>query len=141
MDDSGWAIAIIVAVLLGALFYFLPSIIAFNRDHSYKWVILAINTVAGASGIGWLIAMVWAVYPQERSLADPVIGNPTGTGERNVGHTMAEVRAASGTSSGAKESSADSPIDAIAKLASLAKEGVITDEEFARKRTDLLSRV
>ena len=36
----------------------------------------------------WLAAIIWAVYPAEKSLIDPVVGNPTGTGYRNAGDTI-----------------------------------------------------
>jgi hypothetical protein len=45
--------------------YFLPAIIAARRSHPYKGAILFINILFGFSGLGWLVAFVWAfIQPQ-----------------------------------------------------------------------------
>ena len=77
--------------ILCVLVALLPAIIAFWRNHSYRWVILALSIFCW-TGIVWVIALAWAIWPSNKSLADPVIGNPTGTGLRNVGDTGREVR-------------------------------------------------
>ncbi len=143
MDTSQWVGLAIVGVLLLVLVYFLPTYIAFNRKHEFKWIIFAINLVMGASGLGWLIAFVWAVWPQNKSIADPLLGNPTGTGNRNSGHTMGEVRASAARSQGRPAPGADSAsaLHALDKLADLAAKGVISHEEFAQKKSELLSQV
>lgn len=78
------------AIVLAFIIAFVPAIIAFKRDHAYKWIILALCFFS-ATGILWLVAMIWAVWPADKSLADPVLGNVTGKGNRNVGHTLGEV--------------------------------------------------
>lgn len=83
------AIVVIAAIFLG--FFFAPSIIAYRRQHAYRYVILGINLFTGLSGIGWLIAIVWALWPAEKSLTDPVLGNVTGLGYRNTGDTQGAV--------------------------------------------------
>jgi hypothetical protein len=138
MDNSMWIVLIAIGVLLLAWIYFLPTYIAFKRQHAFKWIILAINVVLGASGLGWLIALIWAIYPQEKSLADPVLGNPTGTGTRNVGHTLADLGAAQ---SQGQPGDATAALDALERLDALAKKGVITEEEFKKKKADLLRHV
>ena len=87
MDELG---ALIFIVIVGVL-YFIPTIIAFSRSHAYKFVILGLN-VAGFTGILWLISFVWAVWPSNKSLIDPVAGNVTGTGRRNVGDTLGSIQ-------------------------------------------------
>lgn len=48
-------------ILIGGLIFFLPTIIAINRNHPHKWVIAAVNILGGLfAGIGWLIALVWS---------------------------------------------------------------------------------
>ena len=68
--------------------YFIPTFIAFQRRHAYKWVILGINTFAIAAGVPWLAAFIWAVWPSNKSLIDPIAGNVTGKGTRNSGDTI-----------------------------------------------------
>ena len=78
----------LVIVVLGLGFlYFIPTTIAIHRRHSYKWVILGINII-GFWIIPWVISFIWAVWPKEKSLLDPLAGNVTGRGRRNVGDTI-----------------------------------------------------
>lgn len=83
-------LAFVLIVLLIAA-YVTPSIVALYRDHGYKWVIVGLNIIGGITVVGWIVAMIWAVWPNDRSLADPVLGNPTGKGSRNVGDTVGAV--------------------------------------------------
>jgi hypothetical protein len=129
-------VLILVLVVLGLALFLLPSIIAFRRDHAYRWIILAINLVLGCSGLGWIAAFVWAVFPSERSLADPIVGNVTGTGQRTAGTTFGEFdrdRAAAAPPRGSAESLA-----MLERLAALFERGLISREEFERKKADLL---
>jgi len=90
---SGDAISTITGLLLILIciaLYFLPFIIAAIRGHSYMWVIFGLNAV-GFTGITWLGSFVWAVWPSEKSLIDPLAGNVTGTGRRNSGDTLGSV--------------------------------------------------
>ena len=80
----------VVIVLLAIAISFIPAVVAFKRNHAYKWIILVLCFFS-PTVIIWLLAFVWAIWPADKSLADPVIGNVTGTGERNVGHTLGEV--------------------------------------------------
>jgi len=139
MDSTAAGIvAIVIAALLLAWLFLLPTYIAFKRQHAFKWIIFAINVVLGASGLGWLVALVWAIYPQGKSIADPVLGNPTGLGSRNVGHTLADVRAAQ---SPGQPGGATTALDVLERLDALAKKGVISDLEFEGKKAELLRHV
>ena len=53
--------AIILVLLLGALFYFIPTLIAFSRKASNAWVIFIINFFFGWSVLGWFVALIWAI--------------------------------------------------------------------------------
>lgn len=52
-----------LVIIFGLIFvaYCLPSIVAFARRHRNRRVILAINLAFGATLIGWIIALVWAL--------------------------------------------------------------------------------
>ncbi len=78
------------ALALFLLVLFVPFIIAIIRGHQYKWIIFVL-CIFGFFGIPWIVALVWAIWPTEKSLADPVLGNPTGVGARNVGDTLGSV--------------------------------------------------
>lgn len=143
MSDATFGALIIIGIILAACLYCLPTLIAFNRGHAYRWPIFGLNLFLGASGLGWLIALVWAMYPQNRSLADPILGNPTGTGTRNVGDTLGEMRASMSPSeaAGPRSERSVAAMDALSKLATLAEKGRITDEEFNTKKAELLSQI
>ena len=88
-NSGGETVAIVFAVLVGLLIFFLPTIIAARRKHAYLWIIVALNVIGGLfAGLGWVAALIWAVWPAERSVIDPIVGNPTGTGSRNAGDTV-----------------------------------------------------
>ena len=48
---------------------FVPSIIAFARNHAQKWIVLALNIVLGWTGVGWVGALVWAIIGKSASTA------------------------------------------------------------------------
>ena len=120
------AIGIILLVFLLLALYFVPTIIAFRRDHAYKNIILVINLVFGLSGIGWAGSLIWAIFPAEKSLIDPVVGNVTGTGLRNSGDTLGEASYAK-TRGFENESQKTKQIK---EAADLLKSGAINEEEF-----------
>src|SRR5713101_3391550 len=82
---------VVLALVVGLAAYFLPTLIAFYREHDYRFVIFAINIIAAWTVFAWVGVLVWAVWPAEKSLADPVLGNVTGKGYRNVGDTLGAV--------------------------------------------------
>jgi hypothetical protein len=55
----------LIAVVLVALLYLLPSIVAFARHHHYRWPIAVVNVLAGWTLIGLLACFVWAVWPRD----------------------------------------------------------------------------
>lgn len=89
MGDMSPGFPFLVAFML--VFYLLPTIIAYRRKHAYWHVIFALNVIGGVTGVGWIVAIIWAVWPADKSLADPVLGNVTGMGSRNVGDTLGAV--------------------------------------------------
>ncbi|MGA2029248.1 MAG: superinfection immunity protein, partial [Verrucomicrobiota bacterium] len=58
--------------LLALVVYFLPTIIALWRKHHYKWVIFAINLFVGVTGVGYLVALIWAAWPRQTAVFDVI---------------------------------------------------------------------
>ncbi|WP_170116495.1 superinfection immunity protein [Devosia submarina] len=131
--------------------YFLPAIIAFRRSHTYKWVIFALTLAGGWTGLCWVAALVWAVFPSDKSWADPLAGNPTGLGRRNAGDTWGAVQV--GISRGAaserrepqlfpdhesRVKGSDNVVDALERLQELRARGVLTEEEFVAQKSRIL---
>jgi hypothetical protein len=44
--------------------FFIPSVIAYWRNHRSKGGIIALNILLGWTGLGWIIAFIWSLaYP------------------------------------------------------------------------------
>ena len=78
-----------ILILLFLAIYLLPTFIAFLRNHHYKWIIMICNLFGGWTGVLWIMIFVWSIWPKDKTLIDPIINNPTGTGRRTTGHTFA----------------------------------------------------
>lgn len=53
-------------ILLLAVLYFLPSVIALKRRHANSKAIFALNLLGGWTVVGWIAAMVWAFTANTR---------------------------------------------------------------------------
>jgi ABC-type transport system involved in cytochrome c biogenesis permease component len=51
-----------------ALLYIAPFLLALNRRHSRRWWILALTLGLGWTGIGYLVALAWALTEDRRVL-------------------------------------------------------------------------
>lgn len=58
--EIGIGILIVLAIILSLIIYFLPSIIAKVRNHSHNLAIFFLNLFTGGTGVGWIVAFVWA---------------------------------------------------------------------------------
>lgn len=64
----------IVALFITGLsigIYFVPTIVALNREHHNKIAIVVLNVFAGWTLIGWVGALVWALTNPPRRDAVP----------------------------------------------------------------------
>jgi hypothetical protein len=132
----GAPLFLILAITVFSIFWF-PADIAKRRGHAYTSII-QILTIAGLFSVGilWLAAAIWAIYPSEKSLIDPIAGNPTGLGRRNAGDTIGA--AIKGSTRGMKfEKDTDKEIDSLIDMRA---KGLISDEEFMRKKQEILKR-
>ena len=58
-------VGIAIALFVGALIFFVPTFIAFIRGLKNKWIVFLINLFGSSIlGIGWIIALVWAIIPE-----------------------------------------------------------------------------
>ena len=64
MEQLLLGIILLIAGIVLLVIGLLPSLIAFNRKHQYRWPILIINVFLGWTLIGYVVALVWAVMPQ-----------------------------------------------------------------------------
>jgi hypothetical protein len=129
------SLILIALVVLYSIFWF-PSAIAKRRGHAYVSLIQVLNIAGLFTVVTWFIALAWAIFPSEKSLIDPVVGNPTGLGRRNAGDTIGAAK--QGSNRGQKfEKNTDKELDALIDMRT---KGLISDEEFARKKREILQR-
>ncbi|MBR4624292.1 MAG: superinfection immunity protein [Alphaproteobacteria bacterium] len=55
----------LILFLILAFVYFLPTIVAYSRNHTNALAILILNLFLGYTLIGWVVALIWAVYKKE----------------------------------------------------------------------------
>lgn len=66
LDNLFTPIHLLIVLPLFALF-FIPTLIAGSRRaQHYYWILLA-NVVAGGTGVGWIVVLIWALYDRPRS--------------------------------------------------------------------------
>lgn len=51
---------IIAGLIILAVIYMIPTIVAFWRGHPNRWVILLLNIFLGGTGIVWFGCLIWA---------------------------------------------------------------------------------
>jgi hypothetical protein len=51
----------LVIIIAGLAFYFIPTIIAFSKNHKNKIAIFILNLLAGWTFLGWVGALVWSL--------------------------------------------------------------------------------
>jgi hypothetical protein len=157
MQDGTTVFYVSFFVALFAL-YFLPTVIAMMRGHAYKWVIFALNLAGGWTGLLWIAALVWAVFPHNRTVIDPVVGSATGVGFRNSGDTLGEAdfglrrgfseeqardraRLKLVADSGRERGSAigTDAVDALERLHKLKESGILTADEFEQQKQKIIN--
>ena len=57
-------------LLILALFfiYFVPSIIAYSNEHRNVLAIFVLNLFLGYTLVGWVLALIWAVYKEPEKI-------------------------------------------------------------------------
>ena len=94
-------VAIILVAVIGIPIYMLPSFIAYKRNHKNAIAVILINFFLGATVIGWVGALIWAVLDKQSDDDEETSENMVLNGA-----------------------------DAIIKYKNLLDQGVITKEEF-----------
>ncbi len=61
MQMQNFTILELLLVVLIFVFYFLPTLIAFLRQHKNKLAIFLLNLFLGWTVLGWVVSLVWSV--------------------------------------------------------------------------------
>lgn len=125
-----WVALIIGAIIVG----FLPTFIAFRRHHQHRWLILVVNLLFGASGVGWIIALIWSL--NSLPFTDDFHGR-LGTLRVETAEPLLLPRSGRTPAPTPAEDAADQ----LQRLKQLHSQGALTDDEYARARRPLLDRL
>jgi len=62
----------IIILIVAFILYFLPSLVAIYYKRGYFIGVFLLNLFCGwIAGIGWAIALIWAIYPPRKNEASP----------------------------------------------------------------------
>jgi len=61
MQMQNLTILELLLVVLIVAFYFLPTLIAFLRQHKNKLAVFLLNLLLGWTVLGWVVSLVWSV--------------------------------------------------------------------------------
>ncbi|RUZ79406.1 superinfection immunity protein [Mesorhizobium sp. M7A.F.Ca.US.006.01.1.1] len=137
MSDSDSNFLIIL--LIAAVIFLIPTIIAFLRRHPNRWVIFLLNTFLGATGIIWFGCLIWACK------AIHIAASPRGTNGGESGLNLAandvmRVRLEHGipTPLPSPQMSSEEKLSRLERLKKLLDDGAIDAEQFQRMRDTIV---
>jgi hypothetical protein len=141
-DNSGVFIGLFVFGLFLFIIYFLPTMVAFNRTHPNRWVILALNVFLGGTGIVWIICLIWAMKAIHISEDRAGFGNSDG-GESGLNifvNDEKRIRVVNQMEVGRQVTAAKKADVAtqIARLKGLLDSGALTRSEFDNLKRKLI---
>ena len=58
--DTAMGFALALCFFLAFLFYIVPALVAWDRQHPHVRSIWALTLLLGWTGIAWLLALIWA---------------------------------------------------------------------------------
>lgn len=61
MQMQNFTVLELLLIVLFFAFYFLPTLIAFLRQHKNKLAIFLLNFLLGWTVLGWVVSLVWSV--------------------------------------------------------------------------------
>lgn len=71
MGISEWHLLLLPLTAILAVLYFVPSFIAYKRNHKNKLPIFVLNLLLGWSGIVWIGVLIWALLSDHGSGIGP----------------------------------------------------------------------
>ena len=139
-----------IIILVLAIPYFLPSIIATLRGKANAGAIFALNLFLGWTLLGWVVAFVWSLTSDNKP--QTIVVNNHVPAEREVNHYVAmpvnnqrnqepiiEAALPVAEVAASSESSHENKIKKLQQLKQLLDSGVLTEEEFTQEKAKILA--
>ncbi len=87
-DLAGLGIFLIVLGIVGIFLYFVPAYVAYKRKHPNALGIFVVNLCFGWLLVGWVAALVWALWRKDTPAAPVVVYQmPPGYLPAEIAHT------------------------------------------------------
>lgn len=126
-----------IVLIIVAAVYFFPTIVAFNRGTTNAGGVFIVNLLLGWTLVGWGGALMMAAggsTKRDEGRLVSKLSQEMNESTRTVRPTL------NSPSIDMPLLPADTSVDQLVRLADLHKQGVLTDEEFAAKKKQLLER-
>ena len=127
---------IVLGSLIGLGLLLLPGIVAITKKHPFRWIILILGVTSPIFfGATWLVAIIWAFWPVDKTVLDPVISSSDG--KRNVGDAIA------GVANNFKQGASKPPAleSRLAEIERLFEGNVISKDERDQLRQQAISKL
>ncbi|KAB2800001.1 superinfection immunity protein [Brucella anthropi] len=151
MQTALLALAFIAAIVVILAVIFIPTIVAFRRQHPNRWLIFVVNLAFGGTIVGWVAALVWAMHYAYIS-EDGSNGGESGINlfvndpvtvhvDPNMNDDQNSVLTGGSTdnSSPSSDHSDAESIRAIRRLKALFESGAISAEEYTALKAPILN--
>ena len=141
-DGHAELLSISVFYLLAGLVYMIPTIIAFRRQQPSRFAIMAVNVAFGATGIGWIGCLMWALH-RVHLPADPTHSRGGQSGLNIFLHDAKVVHVAEAPGPGWWGAGRDIAwgVTKLEELNRLRDAGHLTPEEYGRLKAEVLAAV
>ncbi|WP_192799277.1 superinfection immunity protein [Brucella tritici] len=152
MQTALLALAFIVAIVVILTVIFIPTIVAFRRQHPNRWLIFVVNFAFGGTVVGWIAALVWALHYAHIS-EDGSNGGESGTNlfvndpvnvrvdpSMNEDQKIALPVSPTNNPNPSKDHSDAETVNALRRLKTLFESGAISAEEFIALKAPILKR-
>ncbi|ESX51850.1 hypothetical protein X760_31345 [Mesorhizobium sp. LSHC422A00] len=126
---------VLAILLIAAVIFLIPTIIAFLRRHPNRWVIFLLNTFLGATGIIWFGCLIWAC--KAIHITESRLGTNGGESGLNLtANDVRRVRLEHGIPNPppSPQISTEERLNRLERLKKLRDDGAIDPEQFQRMR-------
>jgi len=146
------AFAFIAAIIVILAVIFIPTIVAFRRQHPNRWLIFVVNFAFGGTVVGWIAALVWALHYAHisedgsnggESGIDLFVNDPVNVRvdpSMNEDQKIALPVCPTNNPNPSKDHSDAETVNALQRLKTLFESGAISAEEFTALKAPILKR-
>lgn len=142
-DDNTIIVVITILVLLLSIMTFIPTFIAFRRNHPNRWVIFVVNLAFGYTLVGWFVALIWALRYAHQS-EDGSNGGESGLNIFINDPKTIRIEPAMDSpqvhEAAVKRDNNLDDIETLARLKTLFNEGAISSDEYTALKTPIINR-